>query len=569
MRTSALLPQLLLAALLAGCRTDSAPAPDDSNLVNAPPTNDVSSLALSPDGRTLAIVSRHLGRNHLWLQQVGTDDARPLAGTEEAAFPFWSPDGTQLGFFSRNEVRSIDIGTGQIRTVAAGAAWPAGGTWNSSGMIVFASHGSYMLTRVDARGGATSPLTLPGPDQFALVQPHFLPDGRHFLFYAQGTPERRGVYLGRIDAAQTWRLADSEAAGVYAGGKVFYLQNGMLHARALDTEAKALQGEDQVIGGPVPLGSRSVAALSANGSTVIYRTGPAGSARQLTWFSRDGQQLGTVGAPYLPGAGAPSLSPDGSQVVINYILEGMGEIGIVDMATGQLTDVTNHPANDSYPIWSADGTNVLFSSKRTLTYEMYRQSPDSEPEKVFPDVGLRHPMDMTRDGNLLVFRMNNPDLWVRNLATGQDTNLIPPGRFKPQWPQLSPDGRWIAFQSSVEGGKQIHLRGPIMPPNQPGETSAPLTSNGGGWVRWRGDGRELYYAEADGTLMAIGITFSDDGRRFTATDPVRLFTAPMGSSPEDDGLAQQFMVSSDGQRFLVVAAPEARSPVRLLHVNLD
>jgi Tol biopolymer transport system component len=359
---------------------------------------------------------------------------------------------------------------------------------------------------------------------------------------------------------------ESEAAGVYAGGKVFFLHDGSLHARTLDLAAMSLREDDQVINGPVPLGSRSVAALAANGDRVVYRTGLEGGARQLTWYSRTGQNLGTVSAPFYAGAGAPSLSPDATQVVINYMIDGIGEIGIVDIASGRLTDVSNNPANDSYPIWAADGGDVLFSSKRTETYEMYRQAPDGRPLKVFGNVGLRHPMDMTRDSRLLIYRMNTPDLWVRDMIDGRETVLIPPGTTRPQWPQLSPDGRWVAFQSAASGRRQIHLYGPLVPPGQLGAMSPPLTVNGGGWVRWRGDGRELYYAEPDGTLMAIGLTFNADGTGFTAAAPERLFTAPMSSGPEDTGLAQQYMVTNDGQRFLVIAAPEARSPVHMLRV---
>lgn len=565
MRKHTLLTSLLLVALVAGCITTGRSA--TPNQIDVPPTNDVSSLAISPDGLTLAVVSRYEGRNHLWLQELPGGEPRPLAGTEEAVFPFWSPDGSQLGYFSHDELRRIDLKTGKITRIIDGVGWPAGATWGRDNTILFATHGRYLLWRISANGGAPTALTTPGLDQFALVHPHFLPDGMHFLFYVQGTPEQRGVYLGRTDAPQTRRLVESEAAAVFAGGKVFFLQDGTLHARTLDFDAMSLRPDDQVIDAPVPLGSRSVAALAANGGRVIYRTGLAGAARQLTWYSRAGRNLGTVGAPFYAGAGAPALSPDGKQAVINYMLDGIGEIGIVDLATGTLTNVTNNPANDSYPIWAADGSEVLFSSKRTSTYEMYRQAPGGRPLKVFGSMGLRHPMDMTRDSRLLVYRMNTPDMWLRDMTTGQETVLIPPGTTLPQWPQLSPDGRWIAFQSAASGRRQIHLYGPLLSPDKPAEMSTPLTANGGGWVRWSGDGRELYYAEPDGTLMAMGLAFTADGGSYTIADPVRLFAAPMSSGPEDKGLAQQYMVTNDGQRFLVIAAPEARSPVHVLQAT--
>jgi Tol biopolymer transport system component len=342
------------------------------------------------------------------------------------------------------------------------------------------------------------------------------------------------------------------------------VQNGALHARTFDPVLGVFADDDQVIARDIPLGGRSVVALASNGNRVAYRTGPAGNARQLTWYDRGGNRLGTVGEPYVASAYAPSLSPDGKSVVINYMRDGVGEIGVVDMATGRLTAVSDDPANDMAPLWSSDGASVLYSSKRTFTIETYRQAlgKPANAEKVFPTLALRHPMDMTRDGGYLFYRMNTADVWALDQRTGQEIAIIAPGSPRTQWPQVSPDGRWIAFQSDVSGTTQVHLHGPFEPPSL-GATSRPLSVNGGGWVRWRGDGKELFYAQADGTLMSVSLTFSEDGRTFTAAAPVRLFTAPMGASPENSAIAQQYLVSANGQRFLVVAGPDGESPVHI------
>jgi eukaryotic-like serine/threonine-protein kinase len=236
----------------------------------------------------------------------------------------------------------------------------------------------------------------------------------------------------------------------------------------------------------------------------------------------------------------------------------------LDLATGKLTPVTTGPEEDIDPVWSNDGASVLFSSKRTSTFEMYRQEVGKplSPEKVVSTIGLRRPMDMTRDGRYLFYRMNTPDVWVLDQRTKQEITVIRPGSPRTQFPQVSPDGRWIAFQSDVSGSTQIHLHGPFAPPAL-GTTSQPLSVNGGGWVRWRGDGKELFYAEDDGTLMSINLSFSEDGVTFMASTPAKLFTPPIMSSPENNAVAQQYMVTPDGQRFLVVTAPESESPVYL------
>lgn len=554
---------VLLAALLASLGNPASAATPVVTTTATPATNDIVSLALSPDGRTLAVAGRHEGRNHLWLQPVAGGAARVLPGTADAVYPFWSPDGQKLGFFAEDEIRIIDTRSGEVTTLLTGMGFPAGGSWGKNGTILFSTHGRYIIWQVAETGGVFTPAVTPdGPDQYALVHPFLLPDGTNFLFYVQGKPEERGVYQGVLGSNLSRRLVDSEAAAVFAKGKLYYVQAGKLLARTLDPLLGVLEDDIEVIAEDVPMGSRSVAALASNGEQVAYRTGSAGSQRQLTWYDRSGRKLGTVGQPYYSGNSAPSLSPDGKSVVINYLHDALGDIGVVDVATGRLTVVSDNPANDLAPIWSSDGATVLFSSKRTMTIESYRQKVGQppDPEKVFSSVGLRHPMDMTRDGRYLFYRMNTPDLWALDMNTRLEIPIIRPGSPRTQWPQVSPDGRWLAFQSDVSGSTQVHLHGPFGPPSL-GSTSPPLTTRGGGWVRWRGDGRELFYAEADGTLMSISLTFSPDGQTFTAAPPVRLFTVPMNASPENNAIAQQYLVAPDGQRFLVVAAPDEDSPV--------
>lgn len=562
--SSRVVAALLAAVLAAGAGPALAAAPSMAG-VGTPPTNDIASLALSPDGLTLAVAGRHNGRNHLWLQPVAGGAARPLPGTADAVYPFWSPDGRKLGFFAEDEIRVIDIQSGEITTLLTGMGFPAGGSWGSNGTILFSTHGRYAIWRVSETGGAFMTAATPdGPDQYALVHPFLLPDGANFLFYVQGQPHERGVYQGVLGSNLARRLVDSEAAAVYAKGKLYYVQGGSLLARTLDPLLGLLEDDAVVIAENIPLGSRSVAALASNGEQVAFRSGAAGSMRQLTWYDRAGKRLDTVGEPYYAGNSAPSLSPDGKSVVINYLRDALGDIGVVDIATGKLTPVSDSPANDLAPIWSSDGASVLFSSKRTNTIETYRQvlGMPMNAEKVFYTVGLRHPMDMTRDGRYLFYRMNTPDLWARDQSTGIEISIIPPGSPRTQWPQVSPDGRWLAFQSDVSGSTQVHVHGPFEPPSL-GTTSAPLTTNGGGWVRWSGDGKELFYTEADGTVMSIGLTFSDGGRAVAAEAPVRLFTAPMSASPENNAIAHQYLVAPDGERFLVVAAPDEESPVHI------
>ncbi len=557
-------PFVCLMVALLGTGLGGASLAADVAVAGTPPTSDTS-VALSPDGQTLAVMGRHEGRKHIWLKPVGSGAARPLPGTVDASFPFWSPDGRKLGFFASDQMRQIDIESGQVTTILPRLTYASGASWGKDGIILFSTAGQYIIWQVPETGGQPTPAaTLDGPDQFSLSRPHFLPDGVNFLFHAQGRAGERGIYQGIIGTQIKRRLIDSESAGVFADGKLYYTQNGVLHARTFDPVLGILENDDQVIVRNVATGSPASAPVSSNGKQVAYRTGSAGGGKQLVWYDRAGKPLGTVGEPFAAGGGTVSLSPDGKSVLLNHAQGGSTSVGIVDLATGRMTPVSDGPESDLDQIWSSDGTSVLFSSKRTATIETYQQEIGKPlvPEKVFETVALRRPMDMTRDGRYLFYRMNTPDLWVLDQQTGREISIIRPGTTPVHWPKVSPDGRWIAVQFQGAGSHQIHLQGPFAPPNL-GTMSKPLTTTGGGWPRWRGDGKELFYVEADGSLMSISLSYSADGNSFTASAPVKLFSAPINSSMVNTGAGPQFAVTPDGQRILMVTSPELEMPVYL------
>ena len=360
------------------------------------------------------------------------------------------------------------------------------------------------------------------------------------------------------------RLVDAEAGGVYAMGRLFFVQGGTLLAQPFDVATRSLGGSPQIVATDIAVGGRGGVALSATGDRVIYRTGAAGSTQQLTWFDRSGKQLGTVGEPFAGGAGAMSISPDGTRVVVNRYVEARGEIFTVDLATGAATQVSDFPANNTYPVWSSDSQSVLFSSNLGVDYQAYRRATDAAAAvPVFQTPGWRHPMDMSRDGHYLIYRMNQPDLWALDTRTMSEIPVIRAGSGTAQWPQISPDGRWFAYQSADFGGVEVYLHGPFDPPNV-GQRTKPVSLADGGWVRWRADGRELYFVAADGTLMAVALTFDASGNGFTAAPPVKLFAVPMNMGSINSSIGQQYMPDRTGERFLVLVAMPAKSPVHVL-----
>src|SRR5690606_27864394 len=179
-------PFVCLMVALLGTGLGGASLAADVAVAGTPPTSDTS-VALSPDGQTLAVMGRHEGRKHIWLKPVGSGAARPLPGTVDASFPFWSPDGRKLGFFASDQMRQIDIESGQVTTILPRLTYASGASWGEDGIILFSTAGQYIIWQVPETGGQPTPAaTLDGPDQFSLSRPHFLPDGVNFLFHAQG-----------------------------------------------------------------------------------------------------------------------------------------------------------------------------------------------------------------------------------------------------------------------------------------------------------------------------------------------------------------------------------------------
>lgn len=596
----------LALGILHGCvqvadgQTDPPPL-GNTTTIKSPATNDAASMAISPDGSQLAYVALHEGRNRLWVQDIESGDARVLPDSDESRWPFWSPDGEHLAYFSNDKVMRIEVATGESQVlVSANAAWAAGGTWGPDGTILYGRHGAMSIRSVSDDGSQQGSATnYPSGGHLGHFHPFFLPDGEHFLYYAEGAEDVRGIHIGKLgapaaggfqgiisidlqdrddisvvlqpsqQASPASRIVDAEANGVYAMGRLFFVQDGILFAQPFDTETLSLYGEPQLIADNISPGGRNGVALSASGDRVIYRTGSAGAMQQLTWFDRYGNELGTVGEPFLNGSGAMSISPDGSKVIVNRMVDQLGDIFSVNLATGEATQITDYPANNSYPIWSPDSQAAVFSSNRTVGYEAYQRAAfDTEASRIFPTPGWRHPMDYSSDGRYLVYRMNGPDLWVHNTQTQRETQLIATNRLRLHWPQISPDARWFAFQAVTESGpEEIFLFGPYAPTGSPfslGELSQPLTEGGAGWVRWREDGRELYYVTPDGWLMAMLLNFDPDGSSFTALEPERLFQVPMALGPLNISIGQQYDVSDFGQRFLVLVAEPAESTVHVL-----
>jgi Tol biopolymer transport system component len=543
----------------------AAPGAEVRSEIAAGLTNDVVSMAISPDGRKLVYVAASGNVHQLWLRYLDSDRIVPLPGTEGTTlpFPFWSPDSNSIGFFSKGELKRMDLDSMRIRTLVTYEHWGRGGTWNQDGTILYSRLGQYVIYKVSSNGGPAVPVTrLEAPAQLVHEFPQFLPDGKHFIYYVDGLSSVRGIYAASIDGLENKRLVETESAGSFAAGRLLFVKDGTLYSQEFDPVRLLLSGTTERLADDVPEIALRSAVSTANGH-IAYRTGSAGARQQVTWFDRTGKQLETVGAPFTGGGAPPSLSPDRSTMILQRATGANLDLWMLKLSNGEFSRFTSDPSRDFGAVWSSDGRRIIFSSNRNGYSELYVKPVGVAAAEtlLLAEQGLRHPMDASKDGRYLLYRNGRPDVFALQLNGLVEIPILE-GNSEFRWPQFSPDGKWIAVESDVSGKIEIHIHGPFAPPSM-GNTSRPISINGGVWARWRADGKELYYLAPDGMLMAVPIDFDSTGTSFKAGTPTPLFAPPV-IGWESSNFGQQYLPSEDGQRFLVIASPNAVSPIKVI-----
>lgn len=553
---------------LAHDTVESAPGAFETRFeINTPATSDLLSFALSPNGRQLVFAASGDGPSRLWLRSLETTAAQPLAGTEGAKYPFWSPDSRSIGFFANSQLKRLDLGGGSPQNLASSPIG-LGGTWNTSGVILFATRVGSPLFRVSASGGEAAPVTTINPQTSSHRFPYFLPDGRHFLFYVQGTPETSGIYLGALDAKETTRLAAADTGGVYMpSGWVLSVRGGRLAAQRLDLARRVLVGDPVTVAAPVasdPISSGGAVSVSTTG-LLTYRPGGAASRRQLTWFVRSGKILGTLGPPDDNDLLAPRLSPDGRRVAAMRTTEGNQDVWLLDGA--RTTRFTFDAGRDQYAVWSPDGSRIVFNSNRTGSgfgnLYVKPSSGASREELLLESSQGKVAHDWSADGRFLLYHTNDPqtgyDLWVLPLDGGRKPWVFLKTQFQERNAALSPDGRWVAYMSDESGRYEVYVRPFVEPAASALRTGSASETIGGQWqvstaggtyARWRADSKELYYLGPEGQMMAAPIVAT--GTTLVPGTPVMLFPTHIlgGGDAGTNPSPRQFDVARDG-RFLI------------------
>jgi eukaryotic-like serine/threonine-protein kinase len=548
----------LAASLRPGAHSTSGP-PEMRLEIVTPPTATPDSVAISPDGRTIAYVATLEGQSRLWLRSLESGLSRAVPGTDGADFPFWSPDSQSVAFFADAKLRHVAVDGGSVQTLVN--ATGEGGTWNQDNVILYTSVGT-PITRIQAAGGRPVPLS-------GLVQqgsdfaPHFLPDGRRFLYFVRGTPEVRGVYVGQLDATlEARRLLDSDSGAVFASsGYLLFVQQGRLVAQAFNPDRLELTGKPFPVAEGVSGDRANPVTVSRTGS-IAYRGGSGGTHRQFVWFDRSGTEISKVGDAVTTTLSQPSLSVDGHRVAFYRGVSANPDVWLLDLRRGAFSRFTSDPADDVFPVWSPDGSRIIFGSNRRGTHELYQKpvAGDRNEEVLLSTGQPVNPTDWSRDGRVVLFTSRDPktgsDIWALPLD-GKPLPIVQTASDE-QAAQFAPDGRWIAYLSNESGVAEVYVR----PFPGPGDRIA-VSIGGGAQVRWGRDAKELFYVARDGRLMAVPIQLTSNTPEIGT--PVALFPLPIGRAVQQGDVRHRYMVSPDSRQFLVATVKDdAPAPITVI-----
>ena len=473
-------------------------------------------------------------------------------GTDGGRMPFWSPDSRAIGFFAEGRLKRIDLDSGTVLPLAA-APNPFGGTWTDDGRILFVPVGGSPVLQMSSSGGdATAIASTAGVG--AAEFPRSLPGTRRVLFSSRGRSP--GLYVGARDGPERQRLADRGFATA-AGDSLLFIRDRALFAQRLDPSTFALAGT------PTQVATGVTAVSVANDGSVVYRSGAAPGSR-LVSFDRSGTEVGRASASD-PGT-VPSISHDGRRVTMMRETTGPGSVSagiwIWDIERDSFSRFLAAPPVGNTPIWSFDDTRIVYSSPRGKPFALYQRPAEgggAERLVLQTDQGI-FANDWSRDG-VLIYRSSDPktgmDLWTLSVKDDRREPLVKT-EFDEREAQFSPDGRWFAYQSNQTGQHEIYIR-PY--PDDGRKGYGPVSVNGGSQVRWNNNGKELFYLSSDERLMAVPITTTANGQTIEAGKPVALFQTHI---VETGVLGQEYVVSRDGNRFLILSTQEAVAPITVI-----
>ena len=557
-------------ALALGASLFQPAAPGSASRFEAPQPKDVTpgDLAISPDGRKLVFAS--INPTELWLRDLDAPEWRRLAGTEDAYSPFWSPDSRYVAFMVGNTLRKVDTTGGPPETLATVPnPKPESGTWNRRGDIVLGGWGGGSggpLWRVSPAGGAATALTEVdlSRGEFLHTWPTFLPDGNHFVYFRSGPPDVEGMYVGSLDVAagsqSRVRILATDSPALFANDHLVFPRAGTLMAQPFDARSRQPQGDSVPVAQDVRMTWYSTGVFSVSGAGVlIYKETVAPGPVQLTWVDKQGKTLGTVGPPGTDRQVA--LSPDGTKAVVKDAPYGMlGDLWMLDVASGRRTRFTFNRNVFSAAVWSHDGTRIAYSAG-SLGDTIYEKAASGlgDQKELLKEPGLRHfPTSWSRDDRFLLYHIENTAntgyaLWALSVSDRKPHLML--DEVHNEWAGVfSPDMRWVAYVSTESVPANVFVR-PFRVSAETGQPSVgegkwQVSKNQGNWPQWRIGGEIVFTAAPLGpAVFAAPVNTTSTVFESEVPQPLPF--------PPNTGVNTTPQADTDGKRYLTEVDPRA------------
>jgi serine/threonine protein kinase len=529
-------------------------------------------LAVSPDGRRIAFTARDADdRALLWVRDLDSLDPYVIPGTEEASFPFWSPDGKRLGFFSYGALKVVEASASAPPPASLAPVNEArGGSWAPDGTIVFSPGGPLAsrlpLRKVSSSGGTVSDATVARGSE-SHRWPSFLPDGRHFLYQVRfGYPGKNVIFAGSLDSKDRREILAVDTDAEFRSGYLLFRRNDRLAAAPFDPEHLEIRGDPiELVKGIEYFPPTSNSIFSVGSDVLAYS--PRSDARigRLVWFDRTGRELGQVGPAgiYI----GPRLSPDGRKLAISVIEQQAAapDVWVFDTSLGTSVRSTEKPGPDLNPVFAPDGARIFFGGARgAAMWGIFETSTagTGEPKLVLDSPSSSTPTDVSRDGRFLLYRElsaeRRGDLKVLALTGERRSFTFLATPFDEDSATISPDGRWVAFVSDEAGRKEVYVATFPQPTRR-----YRVSAQGGTQPRWSRNGQELFFVTGSRTLMAASF---DSGSSDVPAGPARrLFDVGMNRQFSTN-VPYRYDVAPDG-RFLIAVPFTEETPSLILVTN--
>ena len=548
---------LALGVTIGSLLKTSGPPPQVTRTVINPPENATLNLAgdsagppvISPDGSMLAFTaSKPDGSTAIWVRPMDSLDAKLVPQTENATFPFWSPDSRSLGFFAEGKLKTVDLSGDAAQTIAD-APFGRGGAWGADGVILFSANTQAPLIRVSANGGAPVEVTKIDHGLHTSHRwPFFLPDGKHFLYLAiHHDPSQWAndtLYYASVDGRENRALFKSASNAIYAGGFLLFARSDQLMAQPFDAASGKLSGEPVRIARGVMNDATTWHMDASAFSDKLLVVGNGGNGDwQLVWVDRSGKLSGMV-ADKLANLQSFALSPQGDRIALD-LDTGQSDIWVLDLQRGVRTRLTFGPTLNAYPIWSPDGKWVVYTGDRNGKSNLYRKSADGggSEELLLSDEQILVTTDWTRDGKYLIYSrgpLGASDIWALPLEGERKPFLLVPHapNSTVTAAHISPDGKWLTYTSSESGAPEVYVSA------FRGQGKWQVSSNGGSEPRWSNDGKELYFLDPRFNLFTVSVSEADGALQFGT--PQQLVDMTARSAPQ-----VFYDVSPDGKKILL------------------